>query len=250
MGKMIDLAFDDAPFEVYEVIPEGALKGGLIVIEEVWGLTDHVKTVADRFAQEGYYVVSPELLSETHIKEKAGTLMLDLFNPEKRNDAQPKLRALMAPMQEPDFAGKTLGRLKACFEYLYAKPELKQWVAVTGFCFGGSYSFALAASEPRLKAAVPFYGHADISQPDELRNITCPILAFYGEKDTNLIASLPEVEAALKAAGVDFTAQVYPDCGHAFFNDTNSFAYNEAAAQDAWRRTLDFLAAPDRSPNL
>lgn len=243
MGKTIELTYEGAPFEVYEAVPEGEVKGGLIVIEEVWGLTDHIKSIADRYAAEGYYVVSPELLSETHIKERAGTLMLDLFNPEKRNEAQPKLRAIMTPMQEPGFGEKTVGRVKACFDYLYDKPEVKEWVAVTGFCFGGSYSFALAVHEPRLKAAVPFYGHADISDIDALRGITCPILALFGEKDAGLMESLPAVEAAMKEAGIDFTTKVYPDCGHAFFNDTNPFAYNEAAAKDAWQLALDFLAA-------
>lgn len=242
MNQMIELTTEAGPFEVYEARPAGKIKGGLIVIEEVWGLTDHIKNIADRFAAEGYYVVSPELLSETHIKEHADTLMLDLFNPEKRNEAQPKLRELMAPMREPDFGEKTLARAKACFDHLYDKPETRQWVAVTGFCFGGSYSFALATAEPRLKAAVPFYGHANLEDPAALQRIACPILAFYGEKDENLMKSLPELKDKLAAAGVDFTAQVYSGCGHAFFNDTNPFAYNEAAAKDAWRRTLDFLA--------
>jgi carboxymethylenebutenolidase len=215
----------------------------LIVIEEVWGLTDHIQSIADRYAAEGYYVLSPELLSETHIKEHAGTLMLDLFNPEKRNEAQPKLRALMTPMHEPGFGEKTVGRVRACFDYLYDKPETKQWVAVTGFCFGGSYSFALALAEPRLKAAMPFYGHVNLENVDALRQITCPILAFYGEKDAGLMESLPNVKAEMAEAGAGFTAQVYSDCGHAFFNDTNPFAYNEAAAKDAWERALDFLAA-------
>jgi len=245
MGQMINLGVKDQsePLEVYEVKPEGTVKGGLIVIEEVWGLTDHIKSIADRFAAEGYWVVSPELLSETHIKEHAGTLMLDLFNPEKRNAAQPKLRELMAPMREPEFGAKTLQRVQACFDYLYAKPETEERVAVTGFCFGGSYSFALALAEPRLKAAVPFYGHINLENPEALKRVMCPVLAFYGEKDEGLMGSLPEVEEAFKAAGVNFTAKVYPDCGHAFFNDTNPFAYNEVATKDSWKRTLELLAA-------
>lgn len=241
MRQTIELRTEAGPFEVYEAKPESEIKGGLIVIEEVWGLTDHIKSIADRFAAEGYYVLSPELLSETHIKEHASELMLDLFNPEKRNEAQPKLRELMAPMHEPGFGEKTVGRVKACFDYLYDKPETKQWVAVTGFCFGGSYSFALAVNEPRLKAALPFYGHADLEHPDSFKRIACPVLALYGEKDENLIKDLPELGSRMADAGVDFTAQVYPDCGHAFFNDTNPYAYNEAAATDAWQRALDFL---------
>lgn len=243
MGKMIELTAAGQPLEVYEAVPAGKVRGGLIVIEEVWGLTDHITSIADRFAAEGYWVLSPELLSETHIKERAGTLMLDLFNPEKRNEAQPKLRALMTPMQEPGFGAKTLRRVRACFDYLYDAPETRQWVAVTGFCFGGSYSFALSQAEPRLKAAIPFYGHANLEDPAALKHIACPILAFYGEKDTGLMENLPSVQAEMEAAGVDFTAQVYPGCGHAFFNDTNPFAYNEPAAQDAWQRALAFLRA-------
>lgn len=244
-GNMINLKVggQDTPLEVYEVKPDGDVKGGLIVIEEVWGLTDHIKGVADRFAAEGYWVLSPELLSETHIKERAGTLMLDLFNPEKRNEAQPKLRALMTPTREPGFGDKTIARVRACFDYLYGKPETNDWVAVTGFCFGGSYSYALSMAEPRLKAAVPFYGHANLDDPEMLAKITCPIMAFYGENDEGLISGLPQVERAFKDAGVSLTTKVYPNCGHAFFNDTNPFAYNGAAAKDAWQRTLDFLAA-------
>src|ERR1700743_2301082 len=122
MSGMIKLRYDGTPIDVYEAVPKGPIKGGLIVIEEVWGLTDHIKGIADRYAAEGDYVVSPELLSERHIKERAGTLMLDLFNPEKRNEAQPKLRAIMTPMQEPGFGEKTVGRVKACLDYLYDKP--------------------------------------------------------------------------------------------------------------------------------
>ena len=243
MGKTVNLLYNGEPIEVYEAVPEGEIKGGLIVIEEVWGLVDHIKDVADRYAREGYYVLSPEFLSETHIKEHADTLMLDYFDPEKRNEAQPKLRALMAPMHEPDFAEITLGRLRVCFDYLYDKPEVKQWVAVTGFCFGGGYSYALAMAEPRLKAAVPFYGHVDVENPEALKKITCPILAFYGENDERLMTELPAVKRAMQDAGVNYTAKVYPDAGHALFNDTNPFAYNEAAAKDAWQRTLDFLSA-------
>jgi carboxymethylenebutenolidase len=238
---MIELRFEDTPLTAYEAVPEGEIKGGIIVIHEVWGLNDHTKSIADRFAAEGYVALAPELLGETDIAAHAAQLQLDYFNPEKRNEAQPKLRALMTPMHEPGFGERTLGRVQTCFDYLYDKPETKQWVAVTGFCFGGSYSFNLAAHEPRLKAAVPFYGHA-ATDIDELKQITCPILAFYGERDEGLMGSLPELKQLMSQAGVEFSAQVYPDCGHAFFNDTNPFAYNEAAAKSAWQRTLEFLS--------
>ena len=242
MGKMVEITFNKQPFSCYLAEPAGKPKGGVIVIHEVWGLNDHTKSIADRFAAEGYMALAPDLLKEIDIAKHAEKLQVDLFNPKTLNETQPKLRALMAPMQEPDFGPKTLGRVKACFNYLFDDSKLGQKIAICGFCFGGSYSFSLTMHEPRLKAALPFYGHADLSDPNQLKQIACPILAFYGEKDEGLMASLPSLKEEMEAAGVDLTAKVYPDCGHAFFNDTNPYAYNEAAAKDAWQRTLKFLA--------
>lgn len=239
---MTDLSFNGEKFPVYLCPPVGKTRGGLIVIHEIWALDKHTKSVADRFAKEGYTVMAPDLLTMTDIANHADTLALDLFNPEKRNEAQPKLRSLMTPMQEPGFGAKTLGKISACFDYLYTLPHVKQKVAVVGFCFGGSYSFNLAISEPRLRAAVPFYGHAPMNDVAELQKIACPVLAFYGEKDENLMNTLPELKQLMHQAGVNFTAITYPGAGHAFFNNTNHFAFNEAAAHDSWQRTLAFLA--------
>ena len=226
---------------VYVSKPEGAIKGGLILIHEVWGLNDHIKNVADRYAKQGYLVYAPDLLVNTGIEEKVTPqLQQDLFNPEKRNEIQPLLRELMAPIQSPDFATKTVAALKAIFEQLYSLNETNHKVAVLGFCFGGTYSYNLAVAEPRLVAAVPFYGHAD--QPvAELKNIKAPILAFFGEKDSGLIDKLPDLKQRMQDAGVNFTFEVYKDCGHAFFNETNPYAYNEAAAKDSWDKSLNFL---------
>jgi len=226
---------------VYVSKPAGKVRGGLIVIHEVWGLTEHIKTVADRFAGEGYLVYAPDLMSNTGIEEKAmAKLQQDLFNPEKRNEVQPKMRELMAPIQEPEFAVKTVNSLKEVFNSLIEVNETNHQVAVLGFCFGGTYTYSLAVVEPKLVAAVPFYGHSD--QPvEELKNIQAPILAFYGEKDEALVSKLPDLENRMHTADVDFNYQVYSNCGHAFFNDSNPYAYNEAAAKDAWKRTLEFL---------
>ena len=242
MGRMLNLPSGDKTLDCYLAEPTGETKGGLILIHEVWGLVDHIKSVADRFGAEGYMVLAPDLLSETDIAANVGTLNIDLFDPEKRSEAQPKLRALTAPMQVPEFGQKTIAKLKDCFDYLYNQAGLKQNVAVCGFCFGGSYSYSLAINEARLKAAVPFYGHVS-TEISELQKINCPVLAFYGEKDENLMATLPELKQNMKAAGVNYEAVVYPNVGHAFFNDTNKFTYNQAVATDAWQRTLRFLAA-------
>ena len=245
MQKTVELKSDGARFPAYiSRPPKGVIiKGGLIVIHEVWGLADHIRDVADRFALEGYVALAPDLLSETGITtELVGELQEELFDPERRAQAQPKLRKLMAPLQAPGFGEQTTAKVRRCYEYLAKQDDVQQRIGITGFCFGGTYSFSLAVHEPALKAAVPFYGHSDFSVA-QLKDVTCPILAFYGEDDERLMSGLPELKANMKAAGVDFTAQVYKNCGHAFFNDTNSFTYNPAAAQDAWQKTLRFLAA-------
>jgi carboxymethylenebutenolidase len=96
-------------------------------------------------------------------------------------------------------------------------------VGVLGFA-GRQLSFALAAADPRIRAAVPFYGEPP--QLADVGKIACPVLAFYGERDTRLTDNLAEVSKAMLAAGVDFTTEVYPGVGHAFFNDTNPHTYD------------------------
>lgn len=241
MGEMMELSSNGKQFPVYMSRPNGEIKGGLIVIHEVWGLVDHIKAVVDRFATEGYLVASPNLLSETGItNELAGELQQELFDPERRAKAQPKLRELMAPIQAPGFAEETTAKVQECYNYLAAQEGVNDRIGITGFCFGGTYSFSLAVHQPKLKVAIPFYGHTDFSV-EELKNIRCPILAFYGENDERLMSGLPELKTKMHEAGVDFTAQVYKDCGHAFFNNTNRFTYNEVAAQDAWLKTQAFI---------
>lgn len=241
MGNMIKVKSGNKEIPCYLSKPENKPKAGLIIIEEIWGLNDHIKNVADKFSNSGYLILSPDLLSETKIEEKVTpSLQQDLFNPKTRDALQPKLRELFAPIQSPEFAVDANIKLKACFDYLYNQPGINNNVYVLGFCFGGTYSFNLAIHEPRLKGAIPFYGHAS-SNIDELRQIKCPILAFYGENDTNLINNLEELKDNMSKAGVKFDAIVYPNCGHAFFNDTNPYSYNEKAASDSWNKAIDFL---------
>ncbi|MFI5084757.1 MAG: dienelactone hydrolase family protein [Actinomycetales bacterium] len=240
MGKMIEI---EEGLPAYLAEPRsGAVRGGLILIHEVWGLAEHTRDVADRFAAEGYVVVAPQLLADIGLDPGVGKELQDeLFDPERRAAAQPKLRELMAPLHAPGFAEQTLTRVQACFAFLDSRADVAERVAVAGFCFGGSYAFSLAANEPRLKAAVPFYGHANFSD-DQLKAIEAPVLAFYGQEDQGLMESLPELVEQMHGAGVDFTSVVYPGAGHAFFNDTNRWTYRPDTAKDAWEKTLTFLA--------
>jgi carboxymethylenebutenolidase len=114
-------------------------------------------------------------------------------------------------------------------------------IGVIGFCFGGTYTFQLAIHDERIKAAVVFYGHPP--EEGEIPNIHCPILAFYGDQDANLMQTLPALKENMGKHGKSFEAVVYPGVGHAFFNDTNARAYNREVADDAWKKTLAFLKA-------
>jgi carboxymethylenebutenolidase len=226
---------------VYRADPEGDPTGALIVIHEIWGLVDHIKDVADRYAAEGYLVMAPDLLSDVGVTPEIGLELMAMMNePDEaaRTANQPRLREAFAAHQSPDFAATAVAKLKAVVDALEAEPGIDGRIGVLGFCFGGSYSFALAEADDRVKAAVPFYGR---TQPSEVASIQCPVLAFYGDQDVRLMDGLPALEAAMTDAGVDFTAKVYADAGHAFFNDTNPRAFDPAAAGDAWGRSLEFL---------
>ncbi len=228
---------------LYRADPPSEPRGALIVIHEIWGLVDHIKDVADRYAAEGYLVFAPDLLSDVGVTPEIGLELFAMMNEpdeEKRTANQPRLREAFGQSRSPEFAATAVTKLTAIVDALETEPGIDGKVGVLGFCFGGSYSFALAEADPRVKAAVPFYGGA---QPGEVGSIRCPVLAFYGETDTPLIDGLPGIEAAMTDAGVDFTAKIYADAGHAFFNDTNPRTFDPAAAGDAWSRSLEFLAA-------
>lgn len=225
----------------YRADPVGELRGALIVIHEIWGLVDHIKNVADRYAAEGYLVLAPDLLSDAGVTPEIGAELFDMMydtDEQRRSANQPRLREAFAASHAPEFAAGALAKLTAVVDALEHENGIDGRIAVLGFCFGGSYSFSLAEHDSRVMAAVPFYGTAE---PSAVASIHCPVLAFYGDQDTRLMDALPAVQQAMTAAGVAFEAKVYQDAGHAFFNDTNPNTFDPAAAGDAWGRSLEFL---------
>lgn len=239
---MIDFAAAGQAFQAYRAEPSGMSRGAVIVIHEIWGLNAHTRDIADRFALEGYLAVAPDLMGLAGLD---AVLLAELgerrADPATMAEVQPLIRAATAPMNSPDMAARTRAGVAEVFEYLHSTPEGVDRTAVVGFCFGGTYSFALAVEEPRLAAAVPFYGHAGYSSA-ELAAITCPVLAFYGEDDARLVDALPALADHMQEAGVDFRSTVFPGAGHAFFNDSNPLTYRADPARIAWGQTLEFLA--------
>lgn len=250
MAETITLGEGATAVTAYLSRPRVQIRGAVIVVHEVWGLVPHITDVADRFAAEGYLALAPDLLGLAGLSpDVSGELQGAMFNPdaEARAAAQPQLRAMTSPVHSPEFAATALAGMRECFDYLAAQMEVRGRIGVVGFCLGGTQAFSLAVAEPRLRAAVPFYGRADFDA-EQLRGIRCPILAFYGKEDARLMDGLAGLTADMGKAAVDFRPRVYPDCGHAFFNDSNPFTYNGPAATQAWAETLGFLAQTLREP--
>jgi len=245
MGNMIGIHQQAGVVMAYVATPEPDVicHGAVIVLHDIWGLTDHIKSVADRFATLGYYVLAPDLLFATAEKRaQAVEMQKDLFSvqTEVREAAIRKLQTLLTSTQTPQFASLTLARLESCFEYVYNQPVVRQKVAIVGFGFGGTYTYSLAVRDSRLRAAIPFYGHAAYHEL-ELRHISCPILAFYGARDGRSVRELATLGPHMLHAGVQFTPVIYDDAGPSFFNESNSATYNHEAATDSWHRTVNFL---------
>ncbi|MBH0204215.1 MAG: dienelactone hydrolase family protein [Nitrospira sp.] len=195
----------------------------VIVIQEWWGLTDHIKDIARRYAAEGYVAIAPDLYSRlghalTTDAGEAGKLMNTL----KQEDGLTDLNATVA--------------------YLTSVPEVDGVrIGVTGFCMGGSYALMLPCVNPAIKAAVPFYGQ--VPNPDApLQKLSAPVLYLYGEDDGWITkADVQRLAAALKKYNKPGEIKTYPGAPHAFFRDNDPSVYRPEAAKDAWGRTKAFF---------
>ena len=206
----------------FEARPSGAgAYPGVIVVQEWWGLNDHIRDVAQRIAAEGFVTLTPDLYKGRVTKDP--------------NQAS----AWMAALDREEAMRILLGTLRFFQE---KEPIYAEHIGVVGFCMGGSYALLLACRTPALKVAVPFYG--DHPDPiDQVKNIRCPVLFIAGGKDRWINApKVQKLKEAFQQYGVHGEVRIYPDADHAFFNDTRPDVYNPAAAQDAWTRALGLLS--------
>ena len=134
---------------------------------------------------------------------------------------------------------KAVENLRAAVAYLKSRTDSNGKVGAVGFCWGGGMTDLLAANEPTLAAAAPFYG--PVPPPDQAKNIKAKLLLHYAENDNFVNPGVAGFEATLKSAGVSYTKYVYPGTQHAFHNDTAGARYNKEAAELAWSRTLAFF---------
>jgi carboxymethylenebutenolidase len=196
-------------------------KGGVLVIHENKGLNDYIRSVAGRFAGIGYSALAIDLLSA-----QGGTGAFS--DPAQATAALSKL----APQD-------AVADMKSGVDELQRRLPQKK-IAAVGFCMGGGMVWQLlAAGEPRLAAAVPFYGplpdNADFAGSKDVA-----VLGIYAEQDQRVTATQPAARAALQKAGLTFDLVTEPNANHAFFNDTGD-RYNPTAAADAWRRVQDWF---------
>jgi carboxymethylenebutenolidase len=191
----------------------------VIVIHEIWGLVDHVKDVSRRLAAEGYLALAVDLFGGKTISKLE----------EGRN------------LREGLSEEKILGDLKGGFSFLqsleYVHPKR---IGSIGFCMGGGLSLLLACHNKDLTAAAVFYGR-NPSPIDLVKNIQCPILGNYAGADRAITESdISLLKQTLTKYGKTFDIKIYPGAPHAFFNDTRE-SYRPEAAEDAWKRTLEFF---------
>jgi carboxymethylenebutenolidase len=222
-GEWVKIKRGDQTIRAYVAYPERKTKApAVIVIHEIFGLTDWEPTVADRLAKEGYVAIVPDLLSSKHGKSPS--------NPDEG-------RKLVGEL-EP---GRITADLDATYAYVNGLPAVaKDQIGTIGFCWGGGQSFRYATNNPRLKAVVVAYG----PPPDtaDMKRIKAPVLGIYGEKDERINASLPEVTAAMQSDGKTFTSEVYPGTGHGFLKPGRQGSDGPQVGK-AWNRILEFYRA-------
>lgn len=221
-GKRIDETIGGVKLKGYLVTPKTqAKRGGVLVIHENRGLNPHIEDVTRRVALAGF-----------------AALGVDFLTPLGGTPADADAARAMFPQLKPE---DVIAQGRAALAFLKARPDATGKVGAVGFCWGGGAVNDLAVSAPELNAGVVFYGRS----PDlaKVPQIKARLLIQHAARDTRLVEGLPAYEAALKAAGVNYQAIVYPDVDHAFHNDTSAERYNAAAAKLAWERTVAFLAA-------
>ena len=222
-GEWVHIKRGSDSIRAYVAYPERRDKApGIIVIHEIFGLTDWEPTVADRLAKNGYVAVLPDLLSS-----KYGITPAD-------PDSGLKLVATL----EPD---RVTADLDATYAYLNGLPAIrKDQIGTIGFCWGGGQSFRYATNNPNLKAAVVCYGPAPDSAA--LARINARVLGVYGESDARINASLPEVDRMMKSMGKAFSFDNYPGTGHGFLKPGRTGS-DGPEVENAWTRILGFYQA-------
>ncbi|HWE01682.1 MAG TPA: dienelactone hydrolase family protein [Tepidisphaeraceae bacterium] len=228
-GEWLDIGVpaSKTPLKSYIVYPERKDKAPVvIVIHEIFGQTDWIRSVADQLAADGFIAIAPDLLSG-HGKDGGGT---DSYG--GRDDVIKAIRGLKAPEVTAD--------LNAVREYGLKLPAASEKSATVGFCWGGGQSFAYAVSQPELNAAVVYYGTPPSA--DEMAKIKAPVLGLYGGNDARVTSTVEPTTAEMKKLDKAYTPHVFEGAGHGFLRaQDGQNGANLKAAESAWPQTIAFL---------
>ena len=201
----------------------------VVVIHEIFGLTDWVRSVTDQLAEAGYIAIAPDLLSGS-APGGGGTAELG------GGDAVRKAISSLPPDQ-------ITADLNAVSEHVAKLPASNGKVVVAGFCWGGTQTFRFATNNKKVKAALPFYGSGP-EEADAIKRIECPVYGFYGGNDARINATVAKTTELMKGAGKKYEPVTYDGAGHGFMRagempDAN--AANKKAREEAWQRVKELL---------
>jgi carboxymethylenebutenolidase len=228
-GEYVDVASptEGAPIRTWVVYPERKDRAGVVLlIHEIYGLSDWMRGVADQLAKDGFIAVAPDLISG--LGPNAG----GTDSVASRDDVVKLVRGL-----SPEEANARLDAVRA---WALALPAANGKTATIGFCWGGGRSFAYAAARPGLDAAVVYYG----TSPDSaaLGGIAAPVLGHYGGDDARVNATIPAAEAEMRRLSKTYEPHVYEGAGHGFLRQQEGReGANLKATRESWPRTVAFL---------
>jgi carboxymethylenebutenolidase len=224
----------DGPMECFEVLPDGDARGAIVVIQEAFGVNDHIKSVARRAAEAGYHALAPSLF------HRAGGGTADYHD-----------FAAVLPLFEGVDDAAMLTDVDAALEHLRDAGRSDDGIGIVGFCFGGRVTFLVAARRA-IGAAVGFYGGGIVSQGHfpfepligEAPTLQTPWLGLFGDEDASIpVDDVERLRAALSAAPVDAEVVRYAGAQHGFHCDARPDHFDAEAAADAWARTLAWFDA-------
>jgi carboxymethylenebutenolidase len=213
-SESLNLSTTQGPTTAYVARPPGDVAAGVILVQEYWGVNEHIRDLAGRFANEGYLCVAPDLYRGRVAadKDEASALMQALRTEDGMETIRKAIDAATETYQVDRFA-------------------------IVGFCMGGTFALRAACEISELKAAAPFYG--DIPEENILRQLKVPTLFIAGERDAWINpAKVNSLKETAKKYNLPVEVVSY-DADHAFFNDTRAQVYDAEAAEDAWSRVLE-----------
>ncbi|HYH09631.1 MAG TPA: dienelactone hydrolase family protein [Thermoanaerobaculia bacterium] len=221
MGQRVEFPSNGHTCHGYFAAPASGSGPAVVVIQEWWGLVEHIEDLVERFASEGFVAIAPDLYHGKTTKSP--------------DDATKLLMELDAERAVKEIAGAGA--------YLLQRPECtSKKYGVVGFCMGGALAQYAATEDARnVGAAVSFYGGFK-QVATKWEQLEAPLLLIYGEDDKGVPAEHGrELQAKLQAMGKQSELVIYPHANHAFFNDTRPEVHNPDAAADAWKRTLELF---------